>query len=91
MPLLVYKKINIIKYWVKILKLPDNSLVKKTYIFLKSDVENGVNYRGKNWAGRVKSILETHGLGYIWDQQEFVDIPFQMIKVTTESIITEKT
>jgi hypothetical protein len=43
MPLLVYRKINIIKYWVKILKLPDNSLAKKR-TFSKSDVENGVDY-----------------------------------------------
>jgi hypothetical protein len=80
MPLFVIRKINIMKYWTKVLKHQDNSIVKQTYMFLKLDAENGIDYRGKNWASQVKTILDTHGLNYIWNNQFLIDIPFQVIK-----------
>ena len=45
---------------------------------MKSDAEMNVNY--KKWAYHVKCILETHGLLYIWLDQDFFDINFDFIK-----------
>lgn len=80
-PLAVFRKINIIKYWIKILGHADSSLIKQTYTFLKADADSGREYRGLNWAAQVKSILDVHGLSYVWNQQTDVNnIPFQLIK-----------
>ena len=38
------------------LKLQDTSLIKQSYLFLKSDAEIGRSYNGTNWASHVKSM-----------------------------------
>ena len=69
-----------IKYWIKILKQNDSSLVKKTYLLLESDVVANNTNNKNNWAYHIKSMLEQHGLHYIWTQQHEIDIPFNIIK-----------
>ena len=49
-PLSFYRKINMIKYWVKILQQNDSSLLKKVYVMLKNDTDSNNNYNGLNWA-----------------------------------------
>ena len=68
-PLVVYRKIVMIKYWIKILKQNDSSLVKKTYLLLESDVAANNTNNKNNWAYHIKSMLKQHGLHYIWKQQ----------------------
>ena len=79
-PLLLTRKINVIKYWIKILKQHDTSLIKQIYIMLKDDAENNHNYNGKNWASQIKDMLQQYGLGYVWEHQFEIDIPFSIIK-----------
>jgi hypothetical protein len=60
-------------YWIE----TDSLLIKQTYMFLKADADSGREYRGHNWAAQVKSILDVHGLSYVWNQQTDVNnIPF---------------
>ena len=47
---------------------------------LKSDADMNINYGGKNWAYQIKSILQQHGLEYIWNQQAEIVIPLNIIK-----------
>ena len=79
-PLSVYRKINMIKYWVKILQQNDSSLLKKVYVMLKNDTDSNNNYNGLNWASQIKTILQQHGFEYVWRQQSNIDIPFQSIR-----------
>ena len=54
---------------------------QKLFIFLLRDnVQNGINYVGTNWAFQIKSILESHGLGYVWHSQNLETVPFVFIK-----------
>ena len=80
LPLSVIRKINIINYWIKILNQNDSSLVKQVYLMLREDAENHRNYNGKNWASQIKDMLQQHGLGYVWQQQFEIEIPFLTIK-----------
>ena len=48
-PLLVFRKIRFLKYWVKILHT-DNNLLKNVYDMLLDDIIAGNNYNGQNWA-----------------------------------------
>ena len=71
-PLKIERYKRIIKYWVKILKLDTNNPMKKMYTLLVNDIDHHNTLpRGNvtNWAAAVKYILDTHGLGYIWEQQ----------------------
>jgi hypothetical protein len=43
----IHRKIIIIKYWIKILKSPDNFFLKKKYNMLKEDADNELSYREK--------------------------------------------
>ena len=65
-PLLLTRKINVIKYWLKILKRHDTSLIKQIYIMLKDDAENNHNYNGKNWASQIKDMLQQYGKNRNW-------------------------
>ena len=47
---------------------------------LKTDADANANYNSKNWAYQIKSILQQHGLEYIWNQQTELEIPFNTIK-----------
>jgi hypothetical protein len=80
-PMSVIRKINMIKYWVKILNQDESSLQKKVYIMLKTDCELG-NVNDGNWAFQIKSILQEHGFLYVWLQQSdiYTQIPFLEIK-----------
>ena len=79
-PFAVMRKLNMIKYWIKLLKQDNRSVTRTVYEMLRSDAEINVNYNKKNWAYNVKCILETHGLRYIWLDQDFIDINFDFIK-----------
>ena len=79
-PLSVFRKVIMLKYWIKILKQPDSSLVKLTYFMLKEDADANISYNGKNWSFQIKQILQTHGFEYIWDNQSEVEIPFCAIR-----------
>ena len=68
------------KYWLKILNMSDDSLPKIICTMQKNDTANGINYVSANWAFQIKSILETHGLGFLWYNQNIESIPFSFIK-----------
>ena len=59
-----------IKYWIKILKENESSLLKKVYMMLWEDTDINLNYNGKNWASQIKTILQQHGFEYIWPSLE---------------------
>ena len=79
-PLYITRKVNMLRYWYKLLRLNEQALQKIVYLMLKDDTENGVTYVGANWAFQIKSILESHGLGYIWQSQNIDTVPFAFIK-----------
>ena len=79
-PLYITRKINILRYWYKLLRLNDHALPKIVYLMLRDDVEHGITYVGANWAFQIKFILESHGLGFIWQSQDIDTVPFSFIK-----------
>lgn len=66
-PMSIHRKLILIKYWLKLLKLNERTILYKIFIMLKTDADNGVTYSGKNWAYTVKTILEQTGLFYMWE------------------------
>jgi hypothetical protein len=54
-----------IKYWLKLLSLSDDTLVKSCYTMLYKQCNLG----RRNWASEIKRILYHFGFGYVWEQQ----------------------
>ena len=54
-----------IKYWLKIVKMPDSRYVKGCYEMLK--ILDGKNHR--TWVTYVREILMKYGFGNIWLEQ----------------------
>ena len=79
-PMLIGRKLCMIRYWIKILKADDDFVPKKIYSMLKDDADNNKNYHGLNWASQIKSILCGIGLNYFWIQQAEIEIPFNVLK-----------
>ena len=69
-----------IRYWMKLLNQENSVITKTIYATQKQDADNNIDYNGQNWAFQIKSMLESHGLGFIWVQQEEISIPFELIK-----------
>ena len=68
-PLYILTTIKAIKYWNKILHMPEHRYVHKCYKMLYY-----LDSVGKqNWASEVKQVLQNNGFGYIWDQQEIAN------------------
>ena len=57
-PLHIIRKVHMIKYWIKLLKEPDTSLIKQFYLMLKEDTDHNYNYNGKTWASQIKQLLQ---------------------------------
>ena len=59
-----------IKYWVRILQMPDHRYPKQCYIMLKS-----LSDAGKiTWATQVKNLLYKYGFGYVWEANTVGDM-----------------
>lgn len=79
-PLSIYRKVNLIKYWNKVISLKDNSLVKRTYKLLRRDDFDNKTYKNKNWASQVKTILNEYGFSDIWINESIDIYTLEVIK-----------
>ena len=66
-PLVVERKLRIIKYWLKIVCNETSLLVSQSYNTLYRDIV--ANDRGINWATSVRDLLCGLGFGEVWYQQ----------------------
>ena len=64
-PLLLITWKQVIKYWLKVLRMSNDRHVKKCYDMLLYFDTLGYN----NWASVVKHILAINGFMYIWNDQ----------------------
>ena len=69
-PLVILRKINILKYWYKILASQD-SLLYKGYVQQVNDITRG-SFEN-NWAFQIKSLLDEVGFTYIWNEQSIIN------------------
>ena len=66
-PLILEKKVRIVKYWLKIVHRELSPLVQKIYkIMLHTFTEDTTIV---NWAALVRNMLFNLGFGYAWIQQ----------------------
>ena len=68
-PLIVKRKVRVIKYWLKIIRQLNNqeNYVQKVYRELCRINDEKPNI--ETWVSGVRFLLESTGFGYIWQQQ----------------------
>ena len=67
-PVSLFTNIKVIKYWLKLLNMPQYRLPKKCYNMLMLYDKNGHT----NWVTSIRKFLFSKGFGYVWDNQ-YVD------------------
>lgn len=81
-PLAVTYMSNSVKYWAKVVQMPDHRYPKQCYIMLRSLTEAGK----VTWASHIRTLLFMYGFGYVWeantvgDSISFVNMFKQRIK-----------
>lgn len=61
-PLSICHKIRSLKYWFRILKLPQNRISRQSYEMMYRLSEGGKH----NWVSSVRELLCTNGFGVVW-------------------------
>ena len=69
LPLAVYYMTNCIKYWIKLIKMPDARCPKACYNMLKTYDDQGK----VTWATHIRVLLAKYGFRYVWMSQEIGD------------------
>ena len=64
-PLYIETAKRCLKYWIRILKMPEHRYVKKCYNMMKYFDDLG----SSNWCSRIKLLLNSVGLNYVWEAQ----------------------
>ena len=65
LPAYIDSQIKCLKYWLKLIELPNYRYAKKCYNMLRHfDNANKIN-----WASHVKHLLCVNGYRYVWEQQ----------------------
>ena len=64
-PIFMLTALRCIKFWLRILRLPEERLTKKAYNMLIHLQENGK----KTWTFHVMQLIFTNGFGEVWFQQ----------------------
>ena len=66
-PLIIHRKINMLKYWLKILNGPRDRLRYITYSYLRENIHKELPSQCRNWALEVRKLLIDIGREYVWD------------------------
>ena len=61
----IYCTLKCLKYWVKLIEMSDDNLLKSCYNMLLIHC----NADRSNWLSNVKSLLYRYGFGFIWENQ----------------------
>ena len=75
-PLIIYRKISMIRYWIKILASGDTFIPRKIYCMLKNDADNNRTYVGPS------IIMRTNSLSYL-----FLNISSRYLSYIIDDII----
>ena len=79
-PLIIFRQLRMIKYWLKLRKSND-PLLKSMFNMLTNDLNDGQTYSGLNWAFQVKKILDSLGLSHLWRLEPETEISYEAIKM----------
>ena len=62
--------IKCIKYWIKLISLPPETLLGSCYLFLYNQCLLGKS----NWVSKIRDILFKYGFGWVWEDQSVTNV-----------------
>lgn len=80
-PMKIHRTLTMFKFWIKVLKLNNQTLIKTMYSILQQDADENKTYNGNNWAYRIKVSLNELGLQQLWLHQHEWEIKLDTIKI----------
>jgi hypothetical protein len=86
-PISLKLNLKILKYWVRVINLPDNHLLKQMYNSLLSLDQLGFN----TWATVVKKTLKLYDCERMWENQNVTDSVFKTVKTGISNEYAEHT
>ena len=69
-PLIIQRKLNMVKCWIKLLNSKEALITKKVYFMLWNNANRNISYN--QWYHldfQIKSLLDSLGLSYLWLEQ----------------------
>lgn len=57
----------ILKFWIRVLKMPDDRLTKKAYLYYYYNQSDSLKF---NWTLNIKSIIDNSGFSFVWLSQD---------------------
>ena len=82
-PLYINAILRAVKYWFKVLRMEDDRFPRLVYLSM-------LNMESKNWASKIKDILNKYDLSEVWTSQN-ADNEREVLKVLRERLIEEYT
>ena len=79
-PLIIIRKCSMIRYWLKTIKSPENSVSRIIYNMLRNDAKMNITYTGLNWVQHVKTLLQSLGFNDLWINRSGNSIKYETIK-----------
>ena len=76
-PLIVLRKIRILKYWKKIISSQE-SLLYKVYVLQANELNSGF-INENSWVFQLKSILDELGYSYLWLDQSISNLQLNTV------------
>ncbi len=80
-PIHIFSQIKIIKYWLRLLNMPNHRYPKKCYNMMVLYDTNGKT----NWVSNLRKLLCNTGHAYAWNDQR-IDFPAQFILSVTQRL-----
>ena len=74
---LVRRKISMVRYWNRLIKMPDESITKKIFLWDYRQYNN-------NWCSEIENILDNVGLANLYETKSFCNIQSLQLKLRTE-------
>ena len=80
-PVCIQAKVRIIKYWIRVLKMPTSRYPRQCYDMMLIYEKNGKN----NWVSSLKHLLNKIGFGDVWQSQN-ADLHTNFINNVTQRL-----
>ena len=83
-PIYIDCYVRVIKYWSRLLSMPNQRYPKQCYNMLKMHDKSG----RRNWVTKVRTLLCSHGFGFVWEMQNVGNVSFfiSMLSPHTQTI-----
>ncbi len=87
-PLYIFRKLNMVKYWYKIVTNSHDRLRYTCYSYLKSKIDIQMPRQYRNWAAEIRQIFVNIGMIGVW-HTEIIDTSYEYFTNSVKHILVD--